>query len=86
MKSVEAEIVELSRKLPAKKRREWLKIGRELCTQEKKTAVAGEDGDAAWERILTDAKPRPKLDAVVGKIRAEMQAGKRFPPLRVDDL
>ena len=87
MKSAEAELLELSRKLSPEKRREWLKIGRQLSTPKpKKTVAIEEDGDAAWERIIADPKPRPKLDAMAEKIRAELRAGKRFSPMRVEDL
>jgi hypothetical protein len=87
MKAAEAEIVELSRKLSHEKRRELLKFGRYLYSQkEKKEPTVEEDGDAAWERIIADPKPRPKLRALAEKIRAEMKAGKHFPPMRAEDL
>ena len=70
-----------------KNRREWLNYGRTLTTQtEKKLAVVEEDGDASWERIIADSKPRPKLDVMAAKILAEMKSGKHFPPMRVEDL
>ena len=30
-----------------------------------------EDGDAAWERIIADPRPRPKLDAFIREAMAE---------------
>jgi hypothetical protein len=48
--------------------------------------VVEEDGDAAWERIIADSKPQPKLDVMAAKILAEMKSGKHFPPMRVEDL
>lgn len=87
MKAAEAELVALSRKLSPKKRRELLKFGRQLYTQEEKKApVVEEDGDAAWERIIADPKPRPKLAAMAAKALAEMKAGKHYPQMRLEDL
>jgi hypothetical protein len=34
-------------------------------------AAVGEDGDAAWERIIADPRPRPKLDAFIKASLAE---------------
>ena len=85
--AAETELLEISRKLSPKNRREWLNYGRTLTTQtEKKSAVVEEDGDASWERIIADSKPRPKLDVMAAKILAEMKSGKHFPPMRVEDL
>ncbi len=64
-----------------------VELRRTLTTQtEKKSAVVEEDGDAAWERIIADSKPQPKLDVMAAKILAEMKSGKHFPPMRVEDL
>ena len=80
MKAAEAELVELSRKLSPKKRRELLTFGRGLDTPSaKKTPVVEEDGDAAWERIIADPKPRPKLAAMAARALAEFRAGKTTP-------
>ncbi len=85
--AAETELLEISRKLSPKNRREWLNYGRTLTTQtEKKLAVVEEDGDASWERIIADSKPQPKLDVMAAKILAEMKSGKHFPPMRVEDL
>lgn len=81
------ELLELSRKLSPKKRREWVEFGRQLyANKTKKAPAVTEDGDAAWEKIIADPNPRPKLAAVAAKIRAEMQSGKHFPAMRVEDL
>jgi hypothetical protein len=32
---------------------------------------SAEDGDAAWERIISDTRPRPKLDAFAAAALAE---------------
>ena len=34
-------------------------------------AAFTEDGDAAWERIIADPRPRPKLDAYLSEAAAE---------------
>ena len=87
MKAAETELLELSRKLSLRKRRELLKFGRQLYTQKEKPAVAvEEDGDAAWERIIADPTPRPKLKTLADKALAELKAGKHFPPMRLEDL
>lgn len=73
--AVETELMEISRKLSPKKRREWLNYGHTLYTQtEKKPAAVEEDGDAAWERIIADPTPRPKLRAYVERILREERA------------
>ncbi len=70
--AAKAELVELSRKLSPKQRRKWLEFGRQLYAQKtKKAPVLAEDGDAAWERIIADPKPRPKLRAYVDRILRE---------------
>ena len=78
--AAETELMEISRKLSPKKRRELLKYGRTLYTQEEtKPATVEEDGDAAWERIIADSKPRPKLDAMAAKALADYRAGRTTP-------
>lgn len=78
--AAEAELIEISRKLSPKKRRELLKYGQTLYAQEAKKPVAvEEDGDPAWERILADPKPRPKLDALATKALADFRAGRTTP-------
>ena len=78
--AVETKLLVLSRKLSPKKRRELLTFGQKLYAQEeKKPAVVEEDGDAAWERIIADPKPRPKLQALADKALAEYRAGKTTP-------
>ena len=75
MKAAEVEVLEISRTLSPKKRREWLKLGRELSARNgKKPAAVESEGDAAWERIIADPKPRPKLRAYVDRILREEKA------------
>lgn len=42
-------------------------------------------GDEAWERIINDPTPRPKLEKKADEIRARIAAGKSTP-LNIDDL
>lgn len=88
MKAADAEVLEVSRKLSPKKRREWLTLGREWSAPKaRKPATAKAiDHDAEWERILNDPKPRPKLAAMAAKALAELKAGKHYPSLRLEDL
>jgi hypothetical protein len=44
-----------------------------------------EDGDAAWERILNDKRPRPKLIAFMEEVKKQIAEGKA-KPLRLEDL
>ncbi len=85
--AADTELLEISRKLSLQKRREWLNYGRTLSAAAKaKPAAAEAEGDMAWERIIAEPKPRPKLRADADKILAEMKSGKHFPPLRAEDL
>jgi hypothetical protein len=78
--AVETELMEISRKLSPKKRREWLNYGRTLYTQtEKKPTAVEEAADAAWERIIADSEPRPKLAAMAAKALADYRAGRTTP-------
>ncbi len=72
----DTEFLALSRKLSPRQRREWLNFGRYLHSQEAKPGAIEETGDAAWERLLADPKPRPKLAALAAKALAEHRAGK----------
>jgi hypothetical protein len=77
MKAADAEVLEVSRKLSPKKRREWITLGREWSATKaraQKPAPAKIDHDAEWERILNDPKPRPKLRAYVDRILREEKA------------
>jgi hypothetical protein len=87
MKSAEAQLFEISRQLSPSQRRQWMNYGVRLRARKtKKPAAPNESSDDAWERIIANPRPRPKLAAVVGKIRADLKAGKHFPVLRVEDL
>ena len=71
-----AELIELGQQLSPSQRREWLNYGRYLRAQDEKSGAVEEDGDAAWERLLADEKPRPKLAALGAKALADHRAGK----------
>jgi hypothetical protein len=44
-------------------------------------------GEAAWQRIIHDSRPRPALTALGDKIAAEMKANpERFPEIRDSDF
>lgn len=45
------------------------------------SAATEEDGDAAWERIIADPRPRPKLDAYLKSIE-----GEETEPMDIDRL
>lgn len=76
VKNAENQLLELSRALTPRQRRELLTYGRRLRAKPGKSArtVAREDGDAAWERILNDPRPRPKLRAYVERVLREEKA------------
>ncbi|HRI16401.1 MAG TPA: hypothetical protein PLX89_25695 [Verrucomicrobiota bacterium] len=45
------------------------------------------DGDAAWERIIRDNRPRPALSALVDQIEAEFQRNPQaFPEIQETDF
>jgi hypothetical protein len=45
------------------------------------------NGDAAWERILSDARPRPALTALGDEIAAQFKGGpKRFSEIQDGDF
>jgi hypothetical protein len=75
MKNADTELLEVSRKLSPSKRRELIDYGRKLYSQkDKKAGGVEEAGDAAWKRIINDARPRPKLKAYMDRILREEKA------------
>ena len=45
------------------------------------------DGDAAWERIIRDTRPRPAFSALVDRIEAEFQRNPNaFPEIQGSDF
>jgi hypothetical protein len=73
MTAVAKELVEILDGLPEEKAREVMNFARFLQQQA---------GDLEWERILDDARPRPKLDAFVAGALREGEA----KPLDPDQL
>ena len=67
------EVVELCERLSPRRREEVVDFARFLLARDEANgdASAEEDGDAAWERIIADPRPRPKLEAFLGQSRAE---------------
>ncbi|MBI2925794.1 MAG: hypothetical protein HYY24_08835 [Verrucomicrobia bacterium] len=66
------ELVRICQELPADKVGELVDFARLLHQRTLRNESASpEDGDAAWERILNDPRPRPKLDAFVNAALAE---------------
>jgi hypothetical protein len=77
MKSAVAEISKISESLPAKKASELLRFARALAASAKpKRKTAELDGDAEWERIISDPRPRPKLEAVRKRLAKLDREGK----------
>ncbi len=45
------------------------------------------DGDAAWERIARDARPRPAFSALIDELQAQMRANpEAFPEISDRDF
>ena len=42
-----------------------------LFVKQRANSPTAEDGDAAWERIINDPRPRPKLEAFMKEALAE---------------
>jgi hypothetical protein len=76
VKNAESQLLELSRALTPGQRRELLTYGQRLRAKPGKSSrrLPVKDGDAAWERILNDPSPRPKLRAYVERILREEKA------------
>ena len=62
MSAVGQELISIVDGLPEEKAREVVDFARFLQQQA---------GDVAWERIIADARPRPKLDAFVANALRE---------------
>jgi hypothetical protein len=61
------ELVAVAERLSPQKRAAVADFARFLLSRE----AAEEDGDAAWERIIADPHPRPKLEAFLKASAAE---------------
>jgi len=73
MSAVAQELIEIVEALPEEKAREVVDFARFLQQQA---------GGLEWERIIGDARPRPKLDAFVADALPEGPAGPLDPSLR----
>ena len=65
MSTVSQELIEIVDKLPEEKAKEVVDFARFLQQQA---------GDLAWENIISDTRPRPKLDAFVADALREEPA------------
>jgi uncharacterized protein DUF2281 len=70
MSTVSQELIEILDNLPEAKAREVVDFARFLQQQV---------GDLAWERIINDTRPRPKLDAFVSAALRE-EPSERLDP------
>lgn len=69
---IAARIAEESASLPPEKQSAILDFVLFVKERSAQAAAAGEsDGDAAWERIIADPRPRPKLEAFMKAAAAE---------------
>ena len=74
------ELIELCDQLPEAKRAELIDFARFLKSRYANRAEL--DGDARWEAIIADPRPRPKFDAFM---KASMEEG-GLEPLDPDKL
>ncbi len=73
MSTATLDVVETLDRLSPRRREEVLDFARFLLARDAAADApsAEEDGDAAWERIINDPRPRPKLEAFVKAALAE---------------
>ncbi len=76
-----AAITRITKTLPPHKAAQVLKFAQSLtapAARGRKTQKQ-DDGDAAWERILNDSRPRPKLTAKLKEVDRLISEGKTRP-------
>lgn len=82
------ELMKIGKRLPKQKASELIDFAKFLEQQAKpaaptqrkpKTKRNKVDGDAEWERIINDPRPRPKLEAEIERVRQAIRAGKTEP-------
>jgi hypothetical protein len=79
------ELLTITRDLPEDKAEELVDFARFLRQQakssgkRKKKRAPKIDGDAEWERILNDPKPRSKFAKLLRSVDAEIRKGKAEP-------
>ncbi|MEM9754002.1 MAG: hypothetical protein AAF916_11550 [Planctomycetota bacterium] len=61
------ELIKVAEQLPASKRAAVTEFALFLLSRDR----TGVDGDEAWERIIADPNPRPKLDEFLAALAAE---------------
>lgn len=79
MKSAVAEISKISESLPPRKASQLLQYARSLAAPAKSKSKTEVDGDAEWERIINDSRPRPKLQAKLKEVDKLIAEGKDEP-------
>ena len=83
MAAITDEVTRICQELPEEKANELVNFARFLRQQvHAKAGQSPPNGDAAWERIISDPAPRPKLDAFVKQALEEGAA----EPLDYDKL
>ena len=75
MSNAVEEINRISQMLSPNKAAELLDFAR-LLVDRPDAKESEVDGDAEWERIINDPRPRPKLEAVRQRIKQLMREGK----------
>jgi len=80
MNSVVTEITRISHSLPPRKKAQLLDFARALQSSHSVPPLAKPGrGDAVWERIISDPKPRPKLTAKFKHLARLAAEGKDEP-------
>jgi hypothetical protein len=80
MKSAVAEINRISHSLPPRKKAQLLDFARALQSGREPSPLAKpKPGDDAWERIINDPTPRPKLAAKLKQLERLAAEGKDEP-------
>jgi hypothetical protein len=78
MKSAVLEISRISESLPPRKATQLLEYARSLVSKKSKSK-SSVNGDAEWERIINDPRPRPKLRARIKEVDQLIATGKTEP-------
>jgi hypothetical protein len=62
-------------------------VEREKLVEDLPAILPELNGDAVWERIITDPRPRPALTALGDEIEAQLKVNpNRFPEIRDSDF
>ena len=78
MSTLGEELLKICQELPPQKAEELVDFAKFLQQQARaKIDSTREDDDAAWERVINDPRPRPKLTAYAEKILKE----EKFEPM-----